>query len=437
MAHPAPLPRLRFSRQELGGAWGDAGTLLPILVTLIVKNGMGATAALMLPGLLYIGSGLYYGVPLSVQPLKAMSAVAIAEGLGPEALAAAALLFGLILLFLAATGLIELVARLFPLPVVRGVQLAVGLLLIKTSINLWNRPQIGSHTLELHLGGVGINGGVFLAIACGLLLVVLRDNPRLPGALAALALGLIAGLALGTADGLHRIAPGPTSLNVGLPPLSQMGPALTLLVIPQLPLTLGNACIAATDVAHRYYGLAAHRVGYRSLLTSMGLAGLGAAVLQGMPLCHGSGGITAHYKLGARTAAAGLLIGVPLLLIAILFGKGAASIIGLIPLPTLGALLAYVGLEHALLVRDQRQPLPILLVATVGATSLAVNNLAVGFGAGIALHYTLRLAAAASRGLRPAPAQSPSPREERAAGAPHEIDDFAGTPPGPGGVGAE
>ncbi len=68
----------RFNRQELAGALGDLGTFLPLAIGLITLNGVNATAVFLTAGLLYIGAGLYYGIPIPVQPLKATSVIAIA-----------------------------------------------------------------------------------------------------------------------------------------------------------------------------------------------------------------------------------------------------------------------------------------------------------------------------------------------------------------------
>ena len=59
----------RFNLQELGGALGDLGTLLPLMVALIVSNGLNVTSVLVGVGLFYIGSGLYYRIPTPVQPM--------------------------------------------------------------------------------------------------------------------------------------------------------------------------------------------------------------------------------------------------------------------------------------------------------------------------------------------------------------------------------
>ena len=109
-----------------------------------------------------------------------------------------------------------------------------------------------------------------------------------------------------------------------------------------------------------------------------------------MPMCHGSGGLTAHYKLGARTAGASLMIGGALLVLGIMFGSAAPSLLALIPLAVLGVLLIVVGFYHALLVRDLETRRQSAVTGTVMVAAVASGNLAIGFAAGIAVHHVLR-----------------------------------------------
>ncbi|HEX5800201.1 MAG TPA: putative sulfate/molybdate transporter, partial [Gaiellaceae bacterium] len=141
IAQAAPArPALRFDRWELAGAFADLGVLVPIAVALIVQNGLSPTAVLLPAGLLYVTAAALYGLPIPVQPLKAFGAIAIAKGLGVEEIAAGALLMGGIFLVLGATGLVDLAARAFPKPLVRGVQLTVGLLFLKIAWGLVTAP---------------------------------------------------------------------------------------------------------------------------------------------------------------------------------------------------------------------------------------------------------------------------------------------------------
>ena len=119
----------RFNLQELGGALGDLSTLLPLMVAMILINGLNATLVLVGVGMFYIVSGIYFRLPMPVQPLKAVAAIAISLGLSTNVIGAAGLLMGVILLLLSVTNLIAVVVKLFPHAVVRGIQLSIGLLL--------------------------------------------------------------------------------------------------------------------------------------------------------------------------------------------------------------------------------------------------------------------------------------------------------------------
>jgi SulP family sulfate permease len=83
---------VKFDRRELAGAVADLGVLVPIAVTLIVANGLSPTAVLLPAALLYLVNAAVYGLPLPAQPLKAFGAIAIAEGLGADEIAAGAIL---------------------------------------------------------------------------------------------------------------------------------------------------------------------------------------------------------------------------------------------------------------------------------------------------------------------------------------------------------
>ena len=72
--------------------------------------------SLLLIGIMYVASGAYYHLPIPVQPLKVVAAVAIASQLPVETIAASGLILGVILLLLAVTGAIDLVARIFTRP---------------------------------------------------------------------------------------------------------------------------------------------------------------------------------------------------------------------------------------------------------------------------------------------------------------------------------
>ena len=81
---------------------------------------------------------------MPVQPLKAMAAIAIASGLGYEVINAAGITMGVILLLISITGLSVKLGRFFPVSVIRGIQLGLGLMLIKASASLMNDEALVS-----------------------------------------------------------------------------------------------------------------------------------------------------------------------------------------------------------------------------------------------------------------------------------------------------
>lgn len=388
------LQPLRFDWKELSGALADLGVLLPLLVALTTLNGLPATSVFVGVGLAYILAGIYYRIPIPVQPLKAMSAVAIAQGLSGSVIAAGGWWMAAILLLLAATGVIRWISRLFSRPVVRGIQLGLGLLLIRSGIMLVGRSQIvfGGDEAVIYLGGGRVPLNWLLAGVATLLLVIALRKSRWPAALIVLSFGIIVALTVG------KVLPdlGDVELGLNLPrPVLPSGSdfltALFLLVIPQLPLTLGNAVFATANTARVHFGDQAERVTPRALLTTMGLSQAVAAAIGGIPICHGSGGLTAHYKLGARTGAAPLMMGIACLAIGLFIDGSVLPILALIPYPVLGILLAFAGLQHGLLVRDLTQWDEILTATSVAAVSWVTHNLAIGFGTGIIVWQLCRL----------------------------------------------
>ena len=134
---------------------------------------------------------------------------------------------------------------------------------------------------------------------------------------------------------------------------------------------------ATDDVLHHYYGSAARRVTPASICLSLGLVNVAAGLLGGMALCHGSGGATAHYRLGARTAGATLAAA------GLYATLAAGAALGLSPLFVPGAVLAgmllYVGAEHCLLLTDLTKADDIACAALIAAVAVATSDLAIGF----------------------------------------------------------
>jgi hypothetical protein len=365
---------VRFDRRELAGAVADLGVLVPIGVTLVVANGLSATAVLLPAGLLYVTAALVYRLPIPVQPLKAFGAIAIAKGLGSDEIAAGALLMGAIFVVLGRTGFLDLASRAFPRAIVRGVQLTVGLLFLKIAWDLVRDPPsaFADHALAP-------DWALPLGVATLVLAFLLRRH-AVTLALVALGLGVMLALAW------NELALGPSAVTIPSIDLAALATAFTVLVLPQVPLSFANSCLATADAAHAYFGKQASRVRPGRLATTFGSADLLAGAIGGMPVCHGAGGLTAHYSFGARTGGAPFAMGLALLTLAVGAGAGLGGLLAAFPLPILAGLLATAGVLHIGLLRDVTGIRAWTIALSVGAIGF-LDNLAIGLGVGLVLWW--------------------------------------------------
>src|SRR5437899_7904227 len=104
--------RLRTFLRECSGACGDLGTFIPHVIGAMTVAGLAPAGVLFGFAVFLIGTGLFYGLPMPVQPMKAVSAVILTDGLRPGEVAAAGMILGVVLLILGATGAIGRFARL-------------------------------------------------------------------------------------------------------------------------------------------------------------------------------------------------------------------------------------------------------------------------------------------------------------------------------------
>jgi len=307
---------ITISFGELTGAIGDSVTVLPIVVAVATLTDLPLAPLLLGFGAFQVVWGLYYGVPVSVEPMKALAALLIAGALSVPEFLLAGLLSSLVLLVVGTAGLLARVQAVVGDPVIRGIQVAVALVLVETGI-------------ELGLGDPGLAlAGV--AVALGVAAV----GYRRASALVVLAVGVrLAAFATG--------AP-----SVGLPSLTPAVPVPTaadpLAVLEatgaQLAMTVGNAAVATAVLLDEFYDA---DVSPDELATSMGAMNLLAIPLGGMAMCHGSGGVAGKHAFGARTAGANLLLGA-------LYGLAALVAVELVmafPMAILGVVVVLVALE--------------------------------------------------------------------------------------------
>jgi MFS superfamily sulfate permease-like transporter len=121
--------RRQWTWNEISGSLGDLGTFLPLLIGLTSVVGLDLGTTLLFTGVYNVLSGFLFEVPIPVQPMKTIAAVALAEnpGLSIPEIMAAGIFVSSCVLFLGASGLMGMVSKLIPGPVIRGMQLGVGL----------------------------------------------------------------------------------------------------------------------------------------------------------------------------------------------------------------------------------------------------------------------------------------------------------------------
>ena len=368
--------RIRFDRNELSGAFGDIGTDFPLLVGMIVVAGLDVTSSLVLFGAMQIFTGLFYGIPMPAEPLKAMAVIVITQKLSGNVLFGGGLAIGILMLLLTVTGLIDWLARAVPKIVVRGIQLGLGLQLAQLAL----KDYIPADK----------NPGYVLAGIAFVLTIALLGNRRFPPALFVILLGI--GYAF-----LFKIHMGDLAHSFGFtlphfhaPSRQDILTGLVVLAIPQLPLSLGNSVLATRQVAEDLYP--DRKFSIRQISTTYSLMNLVNPFFGGVPTCHGSGGMVGHYTFGARTGGSVIIYGTVYLALGLFLSRGFFTAIELFPKPILGVILLFEGINLMGLIRDHvASKADFLLVMLIGLMCVGLPyGYVIGLTLGTALAYLSR-----------------------------------------------
>lgn len=353
--------RLRFDRNELSGAFGDIGTDFPLIVGMIIAADLDAASTLTMFGLMQILTGVTYGLPMPAQPLKAMAVMVISQQAGGNLLYGGGLAVGVVMLVLAATGLIDFVAKVVPKVVIRGIQFGLGL-------------QLASLALKDYVPSEGV-GGYVLAACAFAVTVLLIGNRRFPPA----PLIVLGGFAVAFAfrvdfnaltRGLgfeHPSLHAPTGQDVWL--------GFLLLGLPQIPLSLGNSILATQQITTDLFPH--RRLSVRKISFTYAMMNLINPLFSGIPTCHGSGGMAGHYAFGGRTGGSVVIYGLLYLTMGVFCAGSFEQIVHLFPKPILGIILLFEALALLALARDMMHSAA--KVSLVFATGLLAVNLPYGY----------------------------------------------------------
>ncbi|KAK2782551.1 hypothetical protein FQN53_009684 [Emmonsiellopsis sp. PD_33] len=398
----------RHALAEISGAVGDLGTFLPIVIALTVNNSISLPSTLIFSGLYNILTGMFFGIPLPVQPMKAIAAVAIAKNFSPGELAAAGIFVGACILVFSITGLLSWLSRVVPIPVVKGIQVGAGLSLVisagttlRSSLS-WTGPSWGDNYIWM--------------IAAFLALSLSGIYQRAPYGLLVFILGLVFAFILLATSHAGLPSFGIWHPGIVVPAGSDWKVGIIDAGIGQIPLTTLNSIIAVVYLA----GDLLPSVESPSI-TSIGLSVAGMNLLGcwfgAMPVCHGSGGLAAQYRFGARSGASIILLGLFKLIVGLFFGNTLVGLLKRFPTAFLGVMVIAAGLELAgvgeslntsrawdlakhpdgprqsgSLSDEEKKRRWTVMMVTVGLL-VAFKNDGIGFLAGMVCHWTYQLPA--------------------------------------------
>jgi hypothetical protein len=391
---------------ELSGSLGDLGTLLPLMIALSIGGSIDLASTLVFSGLANIATGVLFGVPLPVQPMKAIAAVAISQKFTKEETAAAGLVVSTAVLILSVTGLLHWLHRVVPAPVVKGIQVGAGLsLAISAGTTLiqplaWHSPALDNR---------------LWAAAAFFLLIVATFVPRFPYALLVFLLGLILALSqISTTASAALWIPKPF-----IPSKSTWMPSALSAAVPQLPLTTLNSILAVTSLSASLFPTFPPPPTTTALGLSVALSNLLGCWFGAMPVCHGSGGLAGQYRFGARSGASIIVLGSVKVLFGLFASETVVPLLQRFPKSLLGVMVLAAGVElakvgqsvsdssdlwaraqrecvedsraweekRAAVEREGREKWMVMLITAAGC--LAFKNDAVGFVAGLCWHYGL------------------------------------------------
>ena len=341
-----PFEAIDSYSREVSGMLGDLGLYIPIVVQLALKGQLDLGSTLITTGLCNIITGLLFKTPMCVQPMKAIATAAIAYKLTESQIMAAGLITSFVICGLGVTNLIEVVHLLIPYAAVRGLQLGLGMNLFQKSLQMLPDSLVAPEWNATN-SWLRYDGYLFAALALVFCLVS-NKSKRIPTAFVLFIIGIVVAsvrftqrkpeLQLsGATTKMHVVNISPNDWAIG----AVYG------AIPQVPTTLLNSVVAVVRLNRDLYPTSFKSTGVslRSVAVSVGCMNILFCWFGGYPMCHGSGGLAAQHRFGARTNLSVIFLGVCKLLIGIFFGAGLLQVLNYFPQGILAVLLAVASVE--------------------------------------------------------------------------------------------
>jgi xanthine/uracil/vitamin C permease (AzgA family) len=355
-----------FNLREFSGVFGDLGVLFPLVVGYIAVCGLNPAGLLIAIGVANIATGIYYRLPLPIEPMKVLAIVAIAQQWSPSMVYASAFAMGITWILFAVTGIMSWIAKITPHPVIRGIQASLGIMLALEALKM-------------------LSAWWTLGLISLIIVLLFRQNRYAPGAIVLVLLGIGLMLYQGELQGIKLLSFQLPSISLFT--FSEVWQVMLLAGFAQIPLTATNAVISTSSLISTYWP--DRHVSERKLSFNMGMMNLVFPFFGGMPLCHGAGGLAGQYYFGARTGGTNIMEGLIEIVLGVCFAGSIAYIFASFPVAIIGAMMLLVGVELIKFTRDIAVKTELLPLAVTVAVSL-LTNMAFGFLAGMALFYLLK-----------------------------------------------
>jgi MFS superfamily sulfate permease-like transporter len=362
---------------EWAGAFGDLGTLIPFVVAYMGVVKVAPFGLLLAFGLAMVLTGLYYRTPVPVQPMKAIGAIAATQAaqtavITANTVYAASLVTGCMWLIIGGTGIASRITRMVPRYVVTGIVLGLGVAFMLEGIRMMSSGWV--------IATIGLLGTLLLL-----------TNRVVPAMFLLLIFGAICG-AIQSPDVLPTLKSIRIEFHVPAFVLENLSwhdllIGTTLLALPQLPLTLGNAVIAIREENNRLFP--DRPVTDNRIAASTGIMNIAGAALGGVPMCHGAGGMAGHVTFGARTGGAPIILGAILICLALFLSQSIEQMLGMFPRAVLGVILFLTGAQLSLGSCDFSKNKGERFITLVVA-AFSMWNVGLAFVAGLVLAYIAR-----------------------------------------------
>ena len=360
----------KFTLRELGGAFGDWGTLIPFIIGYVSIIGFNPAGVFFCLGITNIVLGIKFNLPLPVQPQKTIGTIAISQTWSPNLVISTGFGTGIIWTILGFTKFLEKIIKRVPIVAVRGIQLGLGLILGWTAAQL-----IGT---DLLLGIISI-----------LVIIVLIKNKKIRSSIILVALGIIL-LFITESVTLSNIQFNLPKFEFIVPQWDNILIGMVIAGIAQLLLTLTNVMIATISLVKDLFPEKKDSISANALASNMGIMNLFSPILGGIPLCHGSGGLAAQYAFGARTGGSMILEGIIEIFLGLFFSETLFLIFNSFPEAILGAMLIYTAfLLGKISFKDYNiKNIPIIIISAIFCF---IYNITFGFIIGLVLYLVLGL----------------------------------------------